>query len=57
MARAPTDSNSSLPQGFDALREQQRASAHARARQRRLGARVPAADYDYVEPILIKHEY
>ena len=38
-----------LPERLDVVREQQRAPAHARGRERRLGARVAAADHDHVE--------
>ena len=38
-----------LPQRLDAVREQERAPAHARGGERRLGARMAAADHDHVE--------
>ena len=37
------------PEGLDALRQQQRAAAHARGSQRGLGAGMAAADDDDVE--------
>ena len=38
-----------LAQRLDGLREQQRARAHAGGRERGFGARVAAADDDYVK--------
>ena len=38
-----------LPERLDVVGEQQRAPAHARGRERRLGAGMAAADHDHVE--------
>ena len=38
-----------LPERLDVVREQKRAPAHARRGERRLGARMAAADDDHVE--------
>ena len=44
-----------LPEGLDALREEQGARAEARARERGLGAGVSAADHDGVEGLGMAH--
>ena len=39
-----------LPQRLDVVRQEQRAATRPGRRERRLGAGVPAADHDHVEP-------
>ena len=46
-----------LPEGLDVVREQERAAAHARGRERRLGAGVAAADHDHVEFAVESHRH
>ena len=38
-----------LPQGFDAVGQQQGVAAHARSRERGLGPGVAASDYNYLK--------
>jgi len=44
-----------LAQGLDVVRQQQRLAAHARRRQRRLGAGMATADDDHVKVLWVKH--
>ncbi len=46
-----------LPEGVDIVREQERAAAHARGRERCLGTGVAAADHDHVELGLESHHH
>ena len=44
-----------LPQGLDVVAEQQGAATHARAGQRRFGARVSAANHNHIKLLGVKH--